>query len=246
MPVEEVKADLLSKGIPNTASVSGRTGVKINPGETLETFVEESKLASKKELEKAKYKIEIIFGRRRSPNKGVLSAALILIWESGKKFHGGGDQKMYWCGHDGCGKPFSCDNFGYMHVVCPKCHREMFLDQHAREAHTRDLMSRGLDPSGLGKVPEVVGEKMVNLVPKNMAYLLEKTFRDLDSDADFYLKYSPYDIRYQGKDSLNHIIDTLGSARSHRQPVIYRLKSIIKDLHAGASLHNRLIALLTS
>ena len=246
MPVEEVKVEVLGATPPSTASVSGETRAQINPGETLETFLDEASVATKKEQERAKYKIEVIFGKDRTPSKGRPSAALVLMWESGKKFHGGGDQKMYWCGHADCGKPMSCDNFGYMHVVCPKCRREMFLDSLARKAHIEDLMGRGVDPSSLGNIPEVVGEKMVYLRPVDMAFLLEKTFRDLDGDADFYIKFSPYDIRYQKNAGTGKVIDVLGAARSHRQPLIYPLRNIIKDLHAGAGLHSRLVALLTS
>jgi hypothetical protein len=227
-------------------SISGQTGAKIDPGENLETFLDEAGKAQGREKGKAKYKIELHFSRHRKPNKGVPSPAMVLIWESGKKYHGGGDQKMYWCGHDDCGKPFSSDNFGYMHVVCPKCHREMFLDPKAKDAHAQDMMERGLDPAGLGKVPFVVGEKLVNLTPIDLATLLEKTWRQLDGDSDIYIKFSPHDIRYHKGANDIDIAEQLRVVRTARQPLIYPLTNIIKDLHAGASLHARFVALLTS
>lgn len=238
MPVEEVKDSI--------SVVEARPKATIRPGENLETFIGEAGLALQDELAKATYKIEIQFSRHRSPNKGVPSPSMILIWESGKKFHGGGDQRMYWCGHDDCGKPLSSDNFGYMHVVCPKCNREMFLDPKAKEAHRRDMMSRGLDPRDLSNIPYVVGERLVNLTPSNLAVLLEKTWRQLDGDADIYIKYSPYDIRYHKGDNEIEVAEKLGKVRTARRPVIYPLKNIIKDLHAGASLQHRFIALVTS
>lgn len=227
-------------------SLSGQTGVELDPGENLETFLEEADDAQKKEHGRAKYKIELHFSRRRSCSRGVPSPAMVLIWESGKEFHGGGDQKMYWCAHDGCGKPFSSDNFGYAHAVCPKCHKEMFLDPKTKEEHKQDMMARGLDPSGLGKIPFVVGEKLVNLTPPDLATLLEKSWRQLDGDADIYIKFSPHDIRYhKGEDELL-IAEQLRTVRTNRCPLIYPLTNIIKDLHAGASLHARFVALLTS
>jgi hypothetical protein len=227
-------------------AISGQTGVELKPGENLETFLEDAGEAQKRESGKAKYKIEIHFSRHRSPNKSALSPAMVLIWESGRKYHGGGDQKMYWCAHDDCGKPLSSDNFAYMHVVCPKCHREMFLDPKSREAHVVDVMKRGKSPSGLKKIPDVIGEKLVNLTPIDLATLLEKTWRQLDGDADIYIKFSPHDIRYHKTDNEVKIADQLRNVRTDRRPLIYPLKNIIKDLHAGASLHARFVALLTS
>lgn len=227
-------------------SISGETGVTLAPGENLETFLDEAGKAQKKEEGKAKYKIEVYFDRKRSPNRGALNAAMVLIWESGKKYHGGGDQKMYWCAHNDCGKPMSSDNFAYMHVVCPKCHREMFLDPKAKEAHAQDMMERGLDPAGVNRIPFVVGEKLVKLTAVDLATLLEKTWRQLDGDADIYVKFSPHDIRYHKGKSELEIAEQLRKARTNRRPLIYPLTNIIKDLHAGASLHARFVALITS
>lgn len=235
-----------SEGQPARPSVSGETGVELKPGENLETFLNSAEDAQKRELEKAKYKIELHFSRHRSPNRGALSSAMVLIWESGKRYHGGGDQKMYWCGYDDCGKPISSDNFAYMHVVCPKCHKEMFLDPKSREAHTQNMMERGLSPASLGKVKDVVGEKLVHLTPIDIATLLEKTWRQLDGDADIYIKFSPHDIRYHKEKNAVEIAEQLRSVRTARRPLIYPLKNIIKDLGAGASLHARFVALLTS
>jgi hypothetical protein len=231
---------------PSRPSISGETGVELKQGENLDTFLEDAEEAQKRELEKAKYKIELHFSRHRTPNRSAPSPAMVLIWESGKHYHGGGDQKMYWCPYDDCGRPLSSDNFGYMHVVCPKCHKEMFLDRKSREAHVQDMMERGLDPSPLGKIQDVVGEKLVNLTPIDLATLLEKTWRQLDGDSDIYVKFSPHDIRYhKGKNEVE-VANQLRNVRTARRPLIYPLKNIIKDLHAGASLHARFVALLTS
>lgn len=196
---------------------------------------------------KAKYKIEVIFSRHRSTRLEKHSPLMLLIWESGKKYHGGGDQKMYWCGYSNCGKPFSSDHFAYMHVVCPNCNREMFLDPDGKNEHIRQAMRQGHDVSGLKRMPIVVGEKLARLTPPKLAELLEKTWRQLGGDADVYLKYSPYEIRYDPREEKgDKLSEKLDRVRVQRKPLIYTLKNIMKDLHAGADLRKRFLAMITS
>lgn len=195
---------------------------------------------------KAKYKIEIIFSRHRSPLAHKPSPVMLLIWESGKRFHGGGDQKMYWCGYSDCGKPLSSDNFAYMHVICPKCKREQFLDPDARASHASQVSRAGGNAAGIMRLPFVVGEKLANLTPPKLAELLEKTWRSLDGDADIYLKYSPNEIRYDTKNETSKEIDNLDKVRIQREPVIYPLARIIKDVSDGADLRKRILAMVTS
>jgi len=204
--------------------------------------------ATKEEMKlRAKYKIEIIFSRHRSSRLEKPSPFMLLIWESGKRFHGGGDQKMYWCGYPDCDMPISSDLFAYMHVICNHCNRELFLDPSAKRSHVDSVKDRGLNPEGIKRIPYVVGERLANLTPPKLAELLETTWRKLEGDADIYLKYSPYEIRYDPKhDSDNKAIDNLNQIRVQRQPLIYPLKNIIKDLHAGADLRKRLLAMITS
>lgn len=196
---------------------------------------------------RAKYKIEIIFSRHRSSRLEKESPLMLLIWESGLRFHGGGDQKMYWCGYSDCDMPISSDLFAYMHVICPHCNKELFLDPGAKQVHVDDMKRRGLNPGDVRRIPYVVGERLANLTPHKIAELLEKTWRRLDGDADIYLKYSPYEIRYDPKsDDNTKVIDKLDKVRVQRKPLIYTLKSIMKDLHAGADLRKRFLAMITS
>jgi hypothetical protein len=95
-------------------------------------------------------------------------------------------------------------------------------------------------------MPFVVGERLANLTPPNLAILIEKTWRELDGDADIYLKYSPYEIRYDGKNETTRDIDNLDRVRIQRQPLIYTVKNIHKDLGAGAVLRKRILAMITS
>src|SRR6185369_12873116 len=207
----------------------------------------QDKLAVEAEqADKADYKIEVMFHRKRStlPNKP--TAVMVLIWESGKKLHGGGDQKMFWCGYPDCEKPFSSDNFGYAHAVCPHCKREVFLDEQSKATHIRHANRDRLNTDGLKKMPIVIGERLANLTPPNLAALLEKTWHQLDGKADVYLKYSPYEIRYDIKFETTKDIDNLDKVRTTRDPLIYTLKAIRKDIAHGADLRGRFLAMLTA
>ena len=195
---------------------------------------------------KAKYKIEIHFGPDRSSVHHKLMAALVTIWESGKRLHGGGDEKMYWCGYDDCGKPFSTDYFGYMHAVCPKCQRELHLDPFSKQEHLDYLERENLPVNGMDKLPIVVGEKLMKQTPPNIAGFLTKTFHDLDFDADIYLKFHPKDMRFDKKNFGHEIVDKLETARTRREPVIYPLARILKDTSSGGDLKHHILAMITA
>lgn len=194
----------------------------------------------------AKYKIEVMFSRHRSSLLHKNSPLMLLIWESGKRFHGGGDQKMYWCGYQDCQKPLSSDNFGPMHCVCPRCQRELFLGPDSRKPHYDSMRAQGRSTEGLDRIPDVVGERLLNLTPGKLADLLVRTWESLDRDADVYLKYSPFEIRYDKLHETPKDLDQLNKARVQRQPLIYTLKNIVKDLAAGADLRSRFLAMITS
>ena len=224
-------------------SISGQTGLVLEPGESLDDLVRKKE---EEKLEKAQYKIEVLFSKHRSSLAHKPSPCMLLIWESGKRFHGGGDQKMYWCGYKDCDKPMSSDNFAYMHVVCPHCQREQWLDPESRENHIQAAIKDNSDVDGLRRMPIVVGERLANLTPPNLADLLVTTWRKLDGDADVYLKYSPHEIRYDIVHETSKDIDNLDKVRVQRQPLIYTLKSILKDIGAGADLKKRFLAMITS
>jgi hypothetical protein len=220
-------------------SVGGRKAVsKVTPDD-LKQVEEEQK-------DKAKYKIEVMFHRKRSslPNKP--SPVMVLIWESGKRLHGGGDEKMYWCGYPDCGKPIPSDDFGYMHVVCRHCQKEQFLDPDSRAAHIKSLRNERKSSNGIEKMPLVVGEKLANITPPNLAGLLVKTWHQLKGEADVYFKYSPYEIRYDKIHETVRDMDKLERARVQRKPGIYTLKAIRKDLAGGADLKSRFLAMIVA
>jgi hypothetical protein len=208
--------------------------------------LEDLEKAKAEQALKAKYKIELHFGKNRSTSGMKPTAGALLIWESGRRLHGGGDEKMYWCGYPDCGKPMSTDNFAYMHAICPKCKREMFLDPEARQKHIDSLVAENRRSDGLESLPSVVGERFFKLAPTRIADLLVSTFNDLDRNADVYLKYHPLDMRYDPKHETSKDLDNLDLARLRREPLIYTLKRIIADTSAGADLHARFLAMITA
>jgi len=192
----------------------------------------------------AKYKIELHFGKDRRPH-GLCTGALT-IWESGLRLHGGGDDKMYWCGYKACGKPMASSNFGYAHVVCPWCHKEQFLDMLIKEDHVKELIRDGKPTMGLENLPSVIGEKYFKLYPQGIADILVTTFNDLGRNADFYIKYHPLDMRYDPKHETTRDMNKLDVARIKREPVIYSLKRLLIDLSTGSDLKKRILALITA
>lgn len=173
---------------------------------------------------KGKYKIELFFGKARSmtqPTPGAIS-----WWESGSKFHGGGDCKIYIC--PGKSKRINeCEAFipdsgnASGILFCPKC---------------------GVSWKG----QDVIGEHLARLSMNKWADLLLHYFVRLEHNADIYVKHAKDDLRsqalreqakYKGGELLN-------KARLDRALVIYPLKNIIKDTSAGSNLLSRFQALL--
>jgi hypothetical protein len=169
---------------------------------------------------RAKYKIEVTFIQGRTvqgPNK-----LGIQIWESGKRFHGGGDELMYWCkdnrqgNNDGCWSPIGSDFIGEV-TVCPNCKKTW-------------------NPEYLTMM------RIGNVTSQNLAKELATIFRQLSSNADIYLKFHRTDIHYiamereKGPDV----------AKRLKGMHIYPLKNILKDTAAGADLAKRFFAFVTS
>jgi hypothetical protein len=194
---------------------------------------------------KAKYKIELHFGKDRTTLG--LNTCAVLIWESGRRFHGGGDDKMYWCGYKDCGKPVRSSTFGPYHLVCPKCQRECFLDPHSKAEHVAKAPHRSSKGMKMEDIPVISGEKLMKLPMKKIAEYLTKLWYDLEANADVYVKYHPSDIRFDLKsEGITKVVDGMDKARSSRSPSIYPLKNIIKDTSAGADLARRFLALITA
>lgn len=177
------------------------------------------------ERKKAKYKIELFFGKARSLHQPVPGA--LSFWESGTKFHGGGDAKVYFCPGKVLGKntcqsiiPFAFNAYGFL--VCPNC-KETW------------------------KGNQVIGEVLGRHTMKDWAELVYRYFVRLDHNCDIYLKHSPDDIRSVAarEQEKQRGGDLLNKARK-RALHVYPLANIVKDTAAGADILGRFYAFLTS
>jgi len=243
-PVQLTPAsERISVGAPRVRRVDG--DIKPPPTQPVMLTPEDAEAMQKREADRAKYKIEVIFHpTKRSSLSYKPSPVMVLIWESGKRLHGGGDEKMYWCGYADCAKPIPSDDFGYMHTVCRHCKREMFLDPDGKRLHIKEAKAQGKDWSGIEKMPFVVGEKMANLSPSNLAVLLSKTWYQLEGLADVYFKYTVRSIRFDALHETAADRKNLELARTVREPGIYTLKRIREDIAAGGDLRSRFLAMI--
>jgi len=175
---------------------------------------------------KAKWKIEIGFFHKRKLHSH--SAGAISIWESGTKFHGGGDTKAYFCpGKER--KISACEGVipdhanGYGFLVCPACKH-------------------------VWKGEEVYGEIFGRWTNRTWAEKVLWLFRKLDHNADIYLKYPLADLRIAARAEQRKQLggEKLQRVRQQRVQYIYPLKNIIKDTAGGADLLGRFYAFLTA
>lgn len=178
---------------------------------------------------RAKYKIEIRYvtenrgGTKHGRTTHGPNLVGVMIWESGKRFHGGGDDKMYWCkdnrqDHDeGCWAPITSDHIRGGIAVCPNCN----------QAINANLLT---------------DIRIFRSSTQALASAIETIFRQLGSNADIYCKYDKDDIRFQ------NMVKERGweTANRLRGCHIYTLKAIIKDTSNGADLNKRIFAFLTS
>ena len=174
----------------------------------------------------AKYKVDVQFASKYSTLKP--SAGIVSFWESGKKFHGGGDCKLYICpgkdkGMNECSSFIPEISQGYGHLLCPSCQK-------------------------VWKGEEVVGEVGYRLTSQGWTDVLLRWFLRLGMNADLRIKYPPDDVRSvssreQDKQMMG---DLLHPSRARRATRIYTLGSIIKDTSNGADLRSRILAFITA
>lgn len=136
----------------------------------------------------------------------------------------------------------STDNFSLYSAVCPTCQKESFLDPEAKQKHIR---AAGGNSPGIEKMPIVYGELGVVLPPTKLAYIIEQIFNKLHRNADIVIKYSPYDIRMDKNNLSSKDIDTLHKTRGSKRVAIYTIRSLIRDISAGADIKKRLISFIT-
>lgn len=177
------------------------------------------------EAKKAKYKLEIMFGRDYRTGQAYPGA--LSIWESGAKLHGGGDTKVYECPGKALKKndcmgliPDASQGYGFL--VCPSC-------------------------KTVWKGGQVHGEVFARLTTEGWATLLYKYWVRLGHNADLYMKRPRRDIRRAAQDEQEKQRggELLMKSRK-RETSIYPLKNIIKDVSAGADPIKRFKAFLSS
>jgi hypothetical protein len=175
---------------------------------------------------KAKYKIEIFFAHTRRAHGR--SIAMLSLWESGAKLHGGGDAKVYWCpgkdtGRSTCAAAIPDHANGYGFLVCPRC--------------------KTVWPGA-----EVRGELLGRWSNRQWAEILVLFFRKLDHNADIYLKYPKHDLRIAAhKEQVKQRMgEELERVRRERVRYIYPLRNILKDTASGADLLGRFNAFLNA
>lgn len=169
----------------------------------------------------AGYKIEITYGPDRTPNGPNISC--LQLWESGTRFDGGGDDKMFWCQDVRPG-----ENSGCWGAIPPGA----LVGGVARCPSCKSMIN----------VNFLTGEKFVKLTTEALALEVETLFRSLKNNADVYCKYHPTDMRYIALRNSHG----LEKARRLRGLFIYPLKNIIKDTANGASLFSRFRAYLSA
>jgi hypothetical protein len=210
--IEEVK---YQPDAPQTELTADEKQVLANKIQAMAKILKDDKI-------KAKYKLELIFGKARSLHRP--TPGIVTFWENGTKLHGGGDVKLYLCP----GKRLKFND-------CEKLIPEL-----ANEQGTLVCPSCG----NIWKGEAVIGELMYNLPMQKWADVIYTHFRHLEYHCDIYLKHAPDDIRstalaqkeratFRGSTRLEKI-------RAVRARHIYPLRNIIKDVSAGADLLGRI------
>lgn len=173
---------------------------------------------------KGRYKIDVFFREVQTVNG--LRTGMLQVFENGTKLNGDGDAKVYFCPGDklrgsGCQGVIPYDSTGYGFLVCPSCVTTW-------------------------KEEEVYGEILANWFPQGWADQIERTFRQLGSSADIYVKYPRFSLQKASEQEQEKELrgDKLNAVRSARKRVIYPLRNILQDTSAGADLNKRILAFL--
>jgi hypothetical protein len=167
---------------------------------------------------KATYKIEVVYGESRKLSGSSLCS--VVVWESGNKFHGGGDTSMFWClnpntesEESGCGGIIPSACVTKVIANCPHC----------KHTVNRDM----LPTMRVGKFSA-----------KKLAQELARLYRHLHCNADIYMKVHTSDGENYRK--------AKNVGRQTPKAVMYLNEAILKDTLSGADLAGRIEAFLTA
>jgi hypothetical protein len=169
------------------------------------------------------YRIYVYFEHRRT-SRG-RSPCSIQVFLSNKKPDLNLDTPLYFCSAKqdeledqaaekiGCGKvltePTMLVNHMYQCVFCKNCNKYVNIEL----AHDQLFMNNSR---------------------KEIAALIYKLFRELNSDADIVVKYFKRDIRNATVDA--KAVDKLEAARTNRERAMYTMGNIIKDVGDGGNI----------
>ncbi len=198
--------------------------------------------------ELAPFKLEILFGTRRSLFKAENSCSII-AWETGR-LNKSMDTLVRWCGYADCRAPIRDSAAAEYHTVCPKCLRESFICPDTKETFLNLAIREGLDKSKVQELPITLPEYGMDCATlKQIADRAAQFWLRLGSKADIVIKHAPLDIR--AYDTVNYKKgDVYNSARRARNKkagtLRYSMKNIIKDISYGAELRTRILGALTA
>lgn len=231
-PASSKMRGVVSEASPDFEAINAgsRRGAKIteaveiarkNQGVALEDVKKASGLVAIDGRIQATYKIEVLFGPKRTTNGP--NAVRIMCWLSGSKMHGGGDESMFFCkdgtvdNGEGCWFPIPPGQVKNGVAFCTVCNRGIMADK-------------------------LTIQKEGRVTTKELSNELVRIFRQLNSNADIYVKYNSDDIHYVA------MLRQRGEAVAKRLMglSIYPLTNILKDTAAGADLGKRLYTFLTS
>lgn len=216
--------ELPSNGVPDLTPemrMAGDLAAQRAAQKTRDEITKQGAASGLTSEKRAAFKIEVTFGAGRTTKGPNLLG--IQVWESGKRLNGGGDDLAFWCLSNDLTQPAGCGGIITSQYIkggiayCPHCERGV----------NHDLLTN---------------MKIGRIATKNLAETCEKLFRQLDSNADLYLKYHKTDIRYAAMEQAKGV----AVARRLRGMHIYPLKNILKDTAFGASVTGRFLAFLTS
>jgi len=177
---------------------------------------------------KAPYKIEVQLATGRT---GAWLKGLMICWESGKEFHGGGDLQMFICGYKDCNRLFPAEVLQGAFAVCPHCGRLQYPCGDDR----KKMVAEG-NPDG----PVMTTHMVFSASRTDVADLVARRWVELAAfgekdpsgprGADIYLKFHRNPIQKAAKE---HNMDKVLVARQTRELAIYPLARIIKDTSSG-------------
>ncbi len=165
---------------------------------------------------KGKYKIQVLFGPKRSTAK---SLCMVHVFESGGKLHEHQDQLCYFCWdiedrNIGCRGVIPASKITGGVGWCDAC--------------------KG--PRATSKMTEYI---VYHLPMSVIAENVYKLFRTLNSDADIYIKFAKNDIRKLTEMGERGLRD-MQAIEDKREAVIYPLKHILKDVSNGSNVVHKI------